>query len=154
MNKGQYYRLLIATTANPNKVVAAAKQMSFHGSAQTEESSTKDTTGDAQEYEVTGLSYEVTGSALVLIPNDALLANGIGLNEMQEWIKGQELYWRICLCEGTNNRTIVAEIFSGKGKITNLSVNAPNKQNTTYNYTLPGDGPFSFDGYTPSSSDI
>ena len=138
MNKGQYYRLLLSPLASPNVVVAAAKQMQLHGSAQTEESSTKDTTGDAQEFEVVGLSYDITGSGLVLTPNDALLTGGVGLNDFEGWVKDQLLYWRICLMEGTNNRTIVEEIASGTGKLTNLQIQAQNKNNTTYNYTLTG----------------
>jgi hypothetical protein len=50
------------------------------------------------------------------------------------------LYWRICLMEGTNNRTVVAEIASGQAKLTQWSAQAPNKQNVTYNYTLTGFG--------------
>ena len=140
MQKGQYIRLLLSTTANPSTVVAAAKQMSLHGSAQTEDSSTKDTTGDALEYEVTGQSYDITGSGLVLTPNDTLLTGGVGLNDFETWVKDQLLYWRICVMEGTNNRTVVEEIAHGQGKITNLQISAQNKQNSTYNYTLNGYG--------------
>jgi hypothetical protein len=140
MKKGQYIRLLLSTTANPSTVVAAAKQLSLHGSAQTEDSSTKDTTGDALEYEVTGQSYDITGSGLVLTPNDALLTGGLGLNDFEGWVKDQLLYWRICVMEGTNNRTVVEEIAHGQGKLTNLQIQAQNKQNATYNYTLNGYG--------------
>lgn len=140
MQKGQYIRLLLSTTANPSTVIAAAKQMALHGSAQTEDSSTKDTTGDALEYEVTGQSYDITGSGLVLTPNDTLLTGGLGLNDFEGWVKDQLLYWRICVMEGTNNRTVVEEIAHGQGKLTNLQISAPNKQNATYNYTLNGYG--------------
>jgi hypothetical protein len=140
MKKGQYIRLLLATTANPSTVVAAAKQLALHGSAQTEDSSTKDTTGDALEYEVVGQSYDITGSGLVLTPNDALLTGGLGLNDFEGWVKDQLLYWRICVMEGTNNRTVVEEIAHGQGKLTNLQISAQNKQNATYNYTLNGYG--------------
>ena len=140
MKKGQYIRLLLATTANPSTVVAAAKQMALHGSAQTEDSSTKDTTGDALEYEVVGQSYDITGSGLVLTPNDALLTGGLGLNDFEGWVKDQLLYWRICVMEGTNNRTVVEEIAHGQGKLTNLQISAQNKQNVSYNYTLNGYG--------------
>ena len=140
MKKGQYIRLLLATTANPSTVVAAAKQLALHGSAQTEDSSTKDTTGDALEYEVVGQSYDITGSGLVLTPNDALLTGGLGLNDFEGWVKDQLLYWRICVMEGTNNRTVVEEIAHGQGKLTNLQIQAQNKQNATYNYTLNGYG--------------
>ena len=140
MQKGQYIRLLLSTTANPEDVIAAAKQMALHGSAQTEDSSTKDTTGDALEYEVTGESYDITGSGLVLTPNDTLLANAVGLNDFETWVKDQLLYWRICVMEGTNNRTIVEEICHGQCKCTNLQIQAQNQQVTTYNYTLNGYG--------------
>ena len=141
MKKGQYIRLLVSTAANHSTVVAAAKQMALHGSAQTEDSSTKDTTGNALEYEVVGQSYDITGSGLVLTPNDTLLTGAVGLNDFENWIKDQLLNWKICVMEGTNNRTVVEEIANGQGKLTNLQIQAQNKQNAQYNYTLNGYGP-------------
>jgi hypothetical protein len=140
MQKGQYIRLLVSTAANPSTVVAAAKQMALHGSAQTEDSTTKDTTGTDLEYEVVGQSYDITGSGLVLTPNDTLLTGAVGLNDFENWIKDQLLNWRICVMEGTNNRTVVEEIAHGQCKLTNLQIQAQNKQNTTYNYTINGYG--------------
>ena len=140
MQKGQYIRLLLSVAANPSTVVAAAKQMALHGSAQTEDSSTKDTTGTDLEYEVTGQSYDITGSGLVLTPNDTLLTGAVGLNDFEGWIKDQLLNWKICVMEGTNNRTVVETIASGQGKLTNLQIQAQNKQYATYNYTINGYG--------------
>ena len=140
MKKGQYIRLLLATTANPATVIAAAKQMALHVAAQTEESSTKDTTGDAQEFEITGQSYDITGSGLVLTDNDTLLTSAKSLNDFEGWVKDQLLYWRICVMEGTNNREVVEEIASGTGKLTSLQIQAQSKQNSSYNYTLTGYG--------------
>ena len=140
MQKGQYIRLLVSLAANPSTVVAAAKQMALHGSAQTEDSSTKDTTGNALEYEVTGQSYDITGSGLVLTPNDTLLTGAVGLNDFESWLQDQVLNWKICVMEGTNNRTVVETIASGQGKLTNLQIQAQNKQNATYNYTINGYG--------------
>ena len=140
MQKGQYIRLLVSVAANPSTVVAAAKQMALHGSAQTEDSSTKDTTGNALEYEVTGQSYDITGSGLVLTPNDTLLTGAVGLNDFESWLQDQVLNWKICVMEGTNNRTVVETIASGQGKLTNLQIQAQNKQNATYNYTINGYG--------------
>ena len=153
MKRGQFIRLLLSSTDDPSTVIAAAKQMSLHGSAQTEESSTKDTTGDALEYDVVGMSYDITGSGLVLTPNDALLTGAVGLNDLEGWVKDQMLYWRICVMEGTNNRTVVEEIAHGTGKLTNLQMQGQNKQNAQYNYTLTGYGALVV-GETPSSSDI
>ena len=140
MKRGQYYRLLLATTASPTKVIAAAKTMSFHASAQTEESSTKDTTGDALEYEVTGQSYDITGSALMLVPSDSLNTGANSFNDLESLVGNTTLYWRICLMEGTNNRTVVQEICSGTAKLTQLQAQGQNKQNAQYNYTLTGYG--------------
>ena len=141
MKKGQYIRLLVSVAANPSTVVAAAKQMALHGSAQTEDSTTKDTTGTDIEYEVVGQSYDITGSGLVLTPNDTLLTGAVGLNDFENWIKDQLLNWKICVMEGTNNRTVVEEIAHGECKCTNLQIQAQNKQNAQYNYTLNGYGP-------------
>ena len=141
MQKGQYIRLLVSLATNPSTVVAAAKQMALHGSAQTEDSTTKDTTGTDIEYEVVGQSYDITGSGLVLTPNDTLLTGAVGLNDFENWIKDQLLNWKICVMEGTNNRTVVEEIAHGECKCTNLQIQAQNKQNAQYNYTLNGYGP-------------
>lgn len=140
MKKGQYYRLLLSTTANPTKVIAAAKTMSLHGSAQTEESSTKDTTGDALEYDVVGQSYDITGSGLVLTPSDSLNTGANGLNDMEGYVQDTMLYWRICLMEGTNNRTVVEEIAHGTCKCTQLQMQGQSKNTASYNYTLNGYG--------------
>ena len=140
MQKGQYIRLLLSTTSNNSKVIAAAKQMTLHASAQTEDSSTKDTTGNALEFEVTGQTYDITGGGLVLTPNDTLLSNAVGLNNFESWLQDQILYWRICVMNGDNNRTVVEEIAHGQGKLTNLQIQAQVKQNTTYSYTINGYG--------------
>ena len=152
MKRGQYYRLLLATSANQTKVIAAAKTMSLHGSAQTEESSTKDTTGDALEYEVTGQSYDISGSALMLVPSDSLNTGANSLNDLETLVGNTTLYWRICLMEGTNNRTVVEEICSGQGKLTQLQAQGQNKQNAQYNYTITGYGAIAI-GTAPASSD-
>jgi hypothetical protein len=77
----------------------------------------------------------------VLTPNDTLLTGAVGLNDFENWIKDQLLNWKICVMEGTNNRTVVETIASGQGKLTNLQIQAQNKQNATYNYTINGYGP-------------
>lgn len=153
MRKGQYIRLLLATTANPTTVIAAAKTMSLHGSATTEESSTKDTTGDDLEYEVTGLAYDISGSGLVLSTDDADNTGANSANDVLNMLGDTTLYWRICLMEGTKNRTIVSTIASGQAKLTQWSAQAQNKQNVSFNYQLSGFGPLT-PGSAVSTSDI
>lgn len=140
MQKGQFIRLLLGLAATPTTVVAAAKQASLHASAQTEDSSTKDTTGNAQEFEITGQSYDISGSGLMLTPNDAMLTGGVGLNDFESWLQDQTIYWRICVMSGTNNRTVDEVICSGTGKLTNLQMQGQSKQTATYNYTITGYG--------------
>lgn len=140
MKKGQYIRLLLATTANPTKVIAAAKNMSLHLSAQTEESSTKDTTGDALEYEVTGQSYDISGSALVITDDDTLNTGANSMNDLLGLVNDTMLYWKICLMNGTNNRTVSKVIANGTAKLTQLQMQGQNKQNATWSYTLNGYG--------------
>ena len=49
--------------------------------------------------------------------------------------------WKICFVSGTNNRTVGKTVCSGKGKVTNLVANAPNRQKATYNGTINIYGP-------------
>jgi len=142
MKRGQYIRLFLSTSGNPTKVIAAAKEMSLHLGAQTEESSTKDTTGDALEYEITGMSYDINVSALVLDDDDSLGGSTANtLNDMITNVSDTVLNWRIAMVSSTNNRTMGTVLFSGQAKLTSLSIQAQNRQNTTYSATLTGYGP-------------
>ena len=152
MKRGQYIRLLLATAANPTAVIAAAKQMSLHGSATVEDSSTKDTTGDYTEQEVTGLSYDITGNAQLLTSNDPLATGANTAGGMLAKLQDTPLYWRICIMEGDNNRTIVSTICSGQAKLTQWSLQGQNKQVATFNYTLTGFGPIVPGGATTQSA--
>lgn len=143
MRKGQYIRLLLATTADPTTVIAAAKEMQLHLSASTENSTTKDSTGDWEEYEVTAQTYDISGSALILTPSDALNTSAVSLNDMITNLSDTTLYWRICLMEGTNNRSIDEEICSGTAKLTSLEMSGQVGQTAQYSYTLSGSGTIS-----------
>lgn len=92
------------------------------------------------EYEITGLSYDISGGALILVPSDALNTGANSFNDIEGLVNNTLLYWRICLMEGTNNRTVVEEIAHGTGKLTQVQAQGQNKQNAQYNYTLTGYG--------------
>ena len=152
MQKGQYIRLFLSSSANPSHVIAAAKDMQLHLAAQTEDSSTKDVTADWLEYDVVGQSYDITGSALILTDDDALGGNSaVTLDDMLGFIGDNELYWKICIVNGTNNRTVDDPICSGKCKLTSLQMNGQNKTNASYSYTLNGYGAIEVAGATTSS---
>lgn len=143
----------MATTANPTKVIAAAKTMSLHGSLQTEESSTKDTTGDALEYEAVGASYDISGSAQIITPSDTLNTGANSFNDILSLLGNTTIYWRICLMDGTNNRTVDEEICHGTGKLTSINPTGQNRQTATFSYTLTGYGDIALPTAASSQTD-
>ena len=92
------------------------------------------------EYEIVGQSYDITGSALILTPSDALNTGANSLNNMIGYVGDTLLYWKICLMEGDNQRTVDEPILSGTAKLTQLTPSGTVKQNATYQYTLNGYG--------------
>lgn len=142
MKKGQLIRLLIGTAAASTSVIGAAKEMTLHVSSQLEDASTKDTTGDWVEQEVTALSYDISSMQLVLDDDDTLLSNGVHALE-DLYTEGTLVYWKIANVSGTNNRTVGTVIASGSGYIQQLTINAQNKQNATAQFSLIGNGELS-----------
>lgn len=145
MDKGQHIRLFIVggTAQSPtNNVIAMSTDLSLHGSAQTENSTTKDTSDASggpvwDEFEVTGRTYDINFSALVAAGTDAaaktfadILAN----------VDDTIINWKIAMASGTNNRTIGTVICSGQGKLSNVQATAQIGQ-ATYSGTINGFGP-------------
>ena len=145
MDKGQHLRLVIVdggTTPATLDYVAFATDLTFHLSAQTEDSTTKDstdTTGLWNEYDVTGRSGDIQFSALVAV--DTSETPSVGgtskyLNDFIEMVSDTPVDWKLVFVSGTHNRTAGKTVCSGKGKLTNLQVSAQNRQKTTYSGTL------------------
>ena len=145
--KGQFVRLFLSSdnTAAPAKVIAAAKSLSLHVSMTLEDATTKDTTGNWQIQEPTGLSYDISTSALVR-GNDtitsAVLAQDLASIE-SIYEAGTPVKWKICNVSGANQRTAGAVIASGSVLLTSLTIQGPNRQNATYDASLTGYGPYS-----------
>lgn len=142
--KGQFVRLFLGSdnTAVPAKIVAAAKSLSLHVSMSLEDATTKDTTGDWQVQEPTALSYDISSNALVR-SGDTITSAVQG----QDFASIEEIYesstpvrFQIANTSGANNRTKGAIICSGSVVITQLTLNAPNRQNATYDTQLSGYG--------------
>lgn len=147
LTKGQFVRLFLSSdnTATPAKVIAAAKQLSLHVSLTLETSTTKDTDGDWQVQEPTGLSYDITSNALVR-SGDTITSQvqGQSLADIEDIYEGSlPVKWQIANVSGVNNRTKAAVIVSGSVVVTSLVMNGPNRQNADYTATLTG-----FDNYT------
>jgi predicted secreted protein len=144
--KGQFVRLFLGgdNTATPAKVIAFAKQLQLHVSLQMEDATTKDTEGNWQIQEPTGLSYDITSNALVR-GGDAVTSQvqAQGLGEIEAIFEaGTPVKFQIANVSGANNRTKGAVIVSGSVIVSQLTINAQNRQNATYDTTLNGYGEY------------
>jgi len=141
MDKGQHLRLFI-TESNTDRVIAMATELSLHGSAQTENSTTKDTT-DANgavwdENDIVGRTYDINFSALVASGTDT---NGKTFADMESKVSDDIINWKIAFASGENNRTMGTVICSGQGKMTNIQASGQVSQQATYSGTINGFGP-------------
>lgn len=139
--KGQNLRLSIG-----GKYVAFATDCTLHVTANLEESSTKDSTNDFSEQEVTGLSWDISTSALYSVaPGSGSGADATGMDGVAALdliLAKQKVAVIFEQCEGTKNRqqkTGTAQ-FSGYVIINDISVNATNRQNATYTLSATGVG--------------
>ena len=119
-----------------NKVIALSTEMTLHLSAQTEDSTTKDTTdtnGDWNEYDVTQRSGDIQFGALIGVGTDA---GGKSFADMINQVSDTIVNWKVVMTSGANNRVVGKEVCHGQGKLTNLQASAQNRQNATYSGTL------------------
>ena len=143
MDKGQHLRLVFpeGTDTVTNYFVALATDLSVHFSAQTEDSTTKDTTdttGTWNEYDVVQRSGDIQFGALVGVGTDA---DGKSFADWIDSVSDTEIPWKLVTVNSTNNRTIVKTVCSGMGKLSNLQASAQNRQKATYSGTLNIFGP-------------
>ena len=144
--KGQFVRLFLSSdnTTAPAKVIAAAKSLSLHVSMTLEDATTKDTTGNWQIQEPTGLSYDISTSALVR-GNDTI-TSAVAAQDLASiesiYEAGTPVKWKIANASGANNRTAGAVIASGSVLLTQLTLNGPNRQNATFTAQLNGYGAY------------
>lgn len=144
--KGQFVRLFLSSdnTTAPAAVIAAARSLSLHVSLQMESATTKDTPGSWDIQEPTGLSYDISTSALVR-GNDTITSAvaGKALADIESiYEAGTPVKWKICNVSGANQRTAGAVIASGSVLLTQLTLNGPNRQNATYDAQLTGYGAY------------
>ena len=143
--KGQFVRLFLSDSSNPALVIAGAKTLSLHVSLSLESATTKDTTGNWDVQEPTGLSYDISTNALV--SSGETITSGVGgqtLATLMDLYEASTLmYWQIANVSGANQRTKGSVIASGQARITSMSINAANRQVATYDTTLSGYGDYS-----------
>ena len=135
MDKGQHLRLVFVES-NTNRVIALSTEMTLHLSAQTEDSTTKDTTdtnGSWNEYDVTQRSGDIQFGALIGVGTDA---GAKTFADMINQVSDTLIDWKVVMVSGANNRVVGKEVCHGKGKLTNLQASAQNRQKATYSGTL------------------
>ena len=144
--KGQFVRLFLGSdnSAEPAKVIAAARTLALHVSLSLENSTTKDTPGSWQVQEPTGLSYDITTSALVRGADTITSSvDGQDLASIEDiYEAGTPVKWKIANVTGDNQRTAASTIVRGSCLITQLSIQAQNRQSATYQATLTGYGDY------------
>ena len=144
--KGQFVRLFLGSdnTATPAKVIASAKSLSLHVSLSLEDATTKDTDGNWQVQEPTGISYDISSNALVR-SGDTITSTvqGQALADLMDVYEASEpVKFQIAHVSGANQRTKGTVLVSGSVIIAQLQVNGPTRQNADYTTTLNGFGPF------------
>ena len=144
--KGQFVRLFLSSdnTTTPAAVIAAAKQLSLHVSLTLEDATTKDTTGDWQVQEPTGLTYDISTTALMR-SGDTITSQvgGKTIADLEDIYEASEpVKWQIANVSGANQRTKGAVIASGSVIIATLTLNGPNRQNADYTANLNGYGAY------------
>lgn len=144
--KGQFVRLFLSSdnTTTPAAVIAAAKQLSLHVSLTLEDATTKDTDGDWQVQEPTGLTYDISTTALMR-SGDTITSSVAGktIADLEDIYKASNpVKWQIANVSGANQRTKGSVIASGSVIIATLTLNGPNRQNADYTANLNGYGAY------------
>lgn len=145
--KGQFVRLFLSddNLTTPSKVIAAAKQLSLHVSMTMEPQTTKDTDSDYEIQEPTALNYDISTNALVNSGETIRSSvGGQGLSDLTSiYEDGTPVIWQIANVSGDNHRTKGSVIVSGSALLTQLTINAANRQTATYDAQLTGYGAYS-----------
>ena len=144
--KGQFVRLFLGSdnSAVPSRIVAGAKSLSLHVSMSLEDATTKDTTGDWQVQEPTGLTYDISTTALMR-SGDTITSQVAGktIADLEDIYEASNpVKWQIANVSGANQRTKGAVIASGSVIIATLTLNGPNRQNADYTANLNGYGAY------------
>ena len=135
--KGQNLRILVG-----GKCVAMATSCTFHVSAQLEDSSTKDSVGDWQEQEVTGLSWDAQTDSLVTLEDNG--TNGELPQDLFDIIINKtKVTLTFDQTAGANNRVAQNSALkrTGEAYLTDATATAQNRQNTTFQAKFTGTGP-------------
>ena len=126
------------------KCIAMATSCQFHISAELQDSSTKDSVGDFQEQEVTGLSWDAqTDSLVTLEDNDS---NGeLPQDIFSLIINKTKVQLTFDQTAGANNRVGQDSAIkkTGYAYVSDVQITAQNRQNSTITVQFQGTGALS-----------
>jgi hypothetical protein len=110
-----------------------------------EAQTTKDTDSDFEIQEPTALNYDISTNALV--DSGEVITSEVQANDLKSmqdlYEAGTPVKWQIANVSGDNNRTKGSVIASGSALLTQLTINAANRQTATYDAQLTGYGAYS-----------
>ena len=132
------------TASGSEKCIAMATSCTFHVSAQLEDSSTKDSVGDFQEQEVTGLSWDAQTESLVTLEDNG--SNGeLPQDLLSLMINKTKVTLTFDQTSGTNNRVGQNSVIkkTGQAYVSDINISAQNRQNSTLSVQFTGTGPLS-----------
>ena len=135
--KGQNLRVMVG-----GKCIAMATSCTFHVSAQLQDSSTKDSVGDFQEQEVTGLSWDAQTESLVTLVDNG--SNGeLSQDLLSLMINKTKVTLTFDQTAGANNRVGQNSAIkkTGEAYINDINITAQNRQNSTISVQFSGTGP-------------
>ena len=137
--KGQNLRIMVG-----GKCIAMATSCQIHISAQMESSASKDSVGDFDEQEVTGLSWDASTDSLVTLVDNG--QNGELPTDLMSLILNKTLVTlTFDQTAGTNNRIGQDSAIkrSGQAYLTDYALTAPNRANSTLSCKFTGTGALS-----------
>jgi hypothetical protein len=124
--KGQHLRIKI-----DDNVIALATSCSVHISAQMESVSTKDDVGDWESQTPVGKSWDMS--------TDALFSASAAGSLAKDLVAGTEVSIEFSdVSEGIDGGPT---LYTGMAYVSDISINAPNRQNATFTAQFTGNGP-------------
>ena len=137
--KGQNLRVMVG-----GKCIAMATSAQFHISAELQDSSTKDSVGDFQEQEVTGLSWDAQTDSLVTLEDNG--TNGeLPQDILSLMINKTKVTLTFDQTAGANNRVGQNSVIkkTGEAYVSDVQITAQNRQNSTMTVQFQGTGALS-----------
>lgn len=139
--KGQNLRIFVGTSGS-EKCIGMAKDCTINLELQTEDSSTKDSTGDWAEAEAVGKSWSVSCNSIVYSDTDATGQNTASLIGLF----GTKVSLKWDITNGDKNRTGTNASGikkSGEAWMTKCSIQASNRQSAQGSFEFQGTGALS-----------